>query len=67
MNLRSLIYHLYPFVIALHDLSDDIALPDPVTGKIDFPSPMRASYLFMRGNGLYLMGRSTLPFSLGCH
>ncbi|KAM6503346.1 sec24-related protein [Amanita muscaria] len=60
MNLRSLIHYLYPFVIALHDLTDDIALPDPVTGKIEFPSPMRASYLYMKGNGMYLMDNEEL-------
>ncbi|KAF8348577.1 sec24-related protein [Amanita rubescens] len=55
MNLRSLIYNLYPCVIALHDLSDDIALPDPVTGRIEIPSAMRASHIYMEGHGLYLM------------
>lgn len=40
----------------MHDLSDDIALPDPATGKIEMPSAMRASHIYMEGHGLYLMG-----------
>lgn len=58
MNLRSLIYNLYPCVIAMHDLSDDIALPDPASGRIEMPSVMRASHIYMEGHGVYLMGTS---------
>lgn len=63
MNLRSLIYTLYPCVIAIHDLSDDVAFPDPVTGRIEIPSAMRASHIYMEGHGLYLMGISFSLFS----
>ncbi|KAF8636921.1 hypothetical protein AX17_003172 [Amanita inopinata Kibby_2008] len=60
MNLRSLVYHIYPCLIALHDLSDDIALPDPNTGKLEIPSPMRACHMFMESNGLYLIDNEEL-------
>ncbi|KAI0367684.1 sec24-like protein [Pilatotrama ljubarskyi] len=51
---RSLMFHLYPRMLALHDLNDDIALPD-ASGKIDLPSLMRDSHLFMEGHGVYLI------------
>jgi protein transport protein SEC24 len=40
----------------LHDLDDNIALPHESTGIIEYPSNMRASHLFMDGNGIYLLG-----------
>lgn len=42
----------------MHDLSDNIALPDPATGRIEMPSVMRASHIYMEGHGLYLLGIS---------
>lgn len=54
MSVRSLIQHLYPQMLALHDLSDWIALPDE-TGKVIMPSLMRNSYQFMEAHGVYLM------------
>ncbi|PFH50596.1 hypothetical protein AMATHDRAFT_75494 [Amanita thiersii Skay4041] len=60
LNLRSLMYHVYPCMVALHDLSDDTALPDPNTGKIEIPSSMRASHLFMEGHGVYLIDNEDL-------
>ena len=49
-------HYLYPRLLALHDLTDDICLPDPATGRIQLPSFMRGSYVWMQNNGIYLVG-----------
>ncbi|KAI0764559.1 sec24-like protein [Trametes elegans] len=54
MSARSLMFHLYPRLLAVHDLNDEIALPD-ANGKIDLPSLMRDSHMFMESHGVYLI------------
>ena len=56
MPARSVMQTLYPPLLALHDLHETIAVPNPNTGEIDFPALMRNSHLFMVGSGIYLVG-----------
>jgi protein transport protein SEC24 len=62
MSCQNVMNYLYPRVLALHDLDDRIALPDPEHGgRIWFPTHMRASYTWMEGHGIYLLGESPPP------
>lgn len=66
MGTRSLMHHIYPRLLALHDLDDETALPD-ASGKIAIPSTMRNGHFFMEANGIYLIGiPHLLPWCLIC-
>ena len=55
MSARSIMQHLYPRLLAVHDLDNEIALPN-AEGRIEMPSLMRDSYTFMEAHGVYLAG-----------
>lgn len=65
MSPRTLIHTLYPRLLALHDLENDVAVPVHVSGEhgdgdgelvLRMPSCMRDAYHFMEGHGVYLIG-----------
>lgn len=45
---------LYPRLLAIHDLAEDIGFPD-AKGRLKLPGFMRASYAYMVAEGAYLM------------
>ena len=56
-------FHLYPRLVALHDLHDGVALPQVVetvegnvVERMIMPSCSRNSYYHMESGGVYLIG-----------
>ena len=45
---------LYPRLLAIHDLVEDIGFPGP-NGRLKMPRFMRASYAYMVAEGAYLL------------
>ncbi|TFK19750.1 protein transporter SEC24 [Coprinopsis marcescibilis] len=67
MDSRALIHHLYPRLMALHDLDDAIALPQEEVREdgskaevVRYPSCMRDSHYFMEAGGVYLIDNEEL-------
>ncbi|KAH9994698.1 hypothetical protein BJV77DRAFT_994255 [Russula vinacea] len=59
-SVRGTMYHLYPRLLAVHDLDATIALPHSETGVVEMPSLMRGSHVFMQENGIYLIDNEEL-------
>ena len=69
MPVRTMLYHLYPRFLTLHDLTEDIALPPgyadgntasgsggaPIN-RLQMPSLTRDTHMAMRADGVYLIG-----------
>lgn len=63
MSPRTLMFHLYPRLVALHDLHDSVALlqavetvEGTVVERMTLPSCSRNSYCHMESGGVYLIG-----------
>ena len=54
-SVRGTMQHLYPRMLALHDLAPDAAVPDE-QGHTAWPGLMRDSYTCMEADGVYLIG-----------
>lgn len=54
-GISAMIQYLYPKLLALHDLTNDICIPDPAGTQMRLPSLMRCSYIWMENNGIYLI------------
>lgn len=48
---------LYPRMLAVHTLSDEVGFPDE-SGRVRLPPLMRTSYGRMEPHGAYLIGQS---------
>lgn len=55
-GVAAMVQYLYPKLLALHDLANDVCIPDPAGIQIRLPSFMRCSYIWMENNGIYLIG-----------
>jgi len=73
MSPRTTIYHLYPQLLALHDLDDGTAIPfytevsdGSVKETIAYPFCMRASHQYMEASGIYLIGTFHLSNEIFC-
>ncbi|KAI5121951.1 hypothetical protein M0805_002022 [Coniferiporia weirii] len=64
MPVRTMLRHLYPRFMALHDLTDTIALPAPITNadgtsgdtvSVELPSVMRDTFTGMRADGVFFI------------
>lgn len=55
-----MIQYLYPKLMALHDLTNDVCIPDPAGTQMRLPSLMRCSYIWMENNGIYMIGSCVL-------
>ncbi|RDB29701.1 Uncharacterized protein C4.03c [Hypsizygus marmoreus] len=65
MPIRSLMNYLYPRLMALHDLDDEVALLD-ASGRMKYPSGMRNGHFFMEAHGIYLVdNEETMIFWIG--
>ncbi|KAH8116706.1 hypothetical protein DFH11DRAFT_1724673 [Phellopilus nigrolimitatus] len=64
MPVRTMLRHLYPRFMALHDLSDDIALPrqdgEASPTGLPLPSLMRDTFTGMHADGVYLIDNEEL-------
>jgi hypothetical protein len=55
LSVTSVLSLLYPRLLAIHDLTDDIGFPGGSNGRLRLPRCMRASHAFMVTEGAYLM------------
>lgn len=58
-SLTAVINLLYPRLLAIHDLAEEVGFPGP-NGRLKLPSFMRASYAYMVAEGAYLLSTSCL-------
>lgn len=61
MSVRTAMHSLYPPLMAIHDLDDNIALFHPETSSINMPTLMRNSHTYMEAHGVYLIGATNVP------
>ena len=54
LSVTSTMSLLYPRLLAIHDLSEDVGFPGP-NGRLKLPRFMRASYAYMVADGAYLL------------
>lgn len=62
LPLPQLIRYIYPSVYSLHDMLDEVGLPDTETGEIVLPTAINASAESFERYGLYLINTTTELF-----